>query len=109
VLLRGIGPDPRPGALQHRRLLGDAAADPRQLGDDGDGRDGDRLGGGAALSTAFAEVAAFPLAAGSADSAMLQTLPAGSYTSTVSGVNSTTGIALAEIYDEDAQPATRAS
>jgi probable HAF family extracellular repeat protein len=63
-------------------------------------------GGGAALSTAFAEVAAFPLAAGSADSAMLQPLPVGSYTSTVSGVNSTTGIALAEIYDEDAQPAT---
>jgi probable HAF family extracellular repeat protein len=63
-------------------------------------------GGGAALTTAFAEVAAFPLAASSADSAILQTLPAGSYTSTVSGINSATGVALAEIYDEDAQPAT---
>ena len=65
-------------------------------------------GGGAALTTAFAEVAAFPLPASSADSAILVPLPVGSYTSTVTGANSTTGIALAEIYDEDAQPATSA-
>jgi probable HAF family extracellular repeat protein len=63
-------------------------------------------GGGATLSNAFAAVAAFPLATTSADSAILQVLPAGSYTSTVAGVSSTTGVALAEIYDEDAQPAS---
>jgi probable HAF family extracellular repeat protein len=62
-------------------------------------------GGGATLSNAFAAVAAFPLATTSADSAILQVLPVGSYTSTVAGVNSTTGVALAEIYDEDVQPA----
>jgi probable HAF family extracellular repeat protein len=58
-------------------------------------------GGTAALSSAFASVSAFPLAPGSADSALLEMLPTGAYTSTVTGVNSTTGIALAEIYDED--------
>jgi hypothetical protein len=58
-------------------------------------------GGTSALSTAFASVAAFPLAATSADSAVLETLPLGAYTSTVSGVNSGTGVALAEIYDND--------
>ncbi len=62
-------------------------------------------GGGATLSNAFAAVAAFPLPTASADSAILQTLPVGSYTSTIAGVNSTSGIALAEIYDADVQPA----
>jgi len=57
-------------------------------------------GGGAALTSAFASVAAFPLAPTSADSALLVTLPAGAYTSTVTGINSTTGITLAEIYDD---------
>jgi len=43
-------------------------------------------------------VGAFPLSAGSADCAMVVTLPPGSYTAEVSGVGSTTGIALAEVY-----------
>jgi probable HAF family extracellular repeat protein len=62
-------------------------------------------GGSTTLANAFAAVAAFPLAATSADSATLQTLPVGSYTSTIAGVNSTSGVALAEIYDASAQPA----
>jgi outer membrane protein assembly factor BamB/subtilisin family serine protease len=57
--------------------------------------------GTAALKGAFTAVGAFQLAAGSADSAIEVSLPAGSYTSQVSGVGGTTGVALAEIYDAD--------
>jgi len=58
-------------------------------------------GGGAALSTAFAAVGAFALPATSADAAMSQTLAAGGYTEELSGINSGTGVGLAEIYDAD--------
>jgi hypothetical protein len=42
---------------------------------------------------------AFALTAGSADSALVVTVPAGSYTAVISGVNSTSGTALAEVYE----------
>jgi len=58
-------------------------------------------GGSASLSAVFTSVGAFPLPAGSADSAIYQSLPTGSYTAEVTGLNSTTGMALAEIYDAD--------
>jgi len=58
-------------------------------------------GGSAALAAAFAQVGAFSLAPTSADSAVEVALPAASYTSQISGVNSTSGVALAEIYDAD--------
>lgn len=48
---------------------------------------------------------AFALAAGSSDSALVLTLPVGSYTVQVSGVNSTSGVALAEVYELNAPPA----
>jgi hypothetical protein len=44
-------------------------------------------------------VGAFPFAPGSADSAVVISLPAGAYTAQVSGVNNTTGLALAELYE----------
>jgi hypothetical protein len=44
-------------------------------------------------------VGAFPLPAGSADCAVVATLPAGAYTLQISGVNGSTGIALAEVYE----------
>lgn len=54
----------------------------------------------AALSPTFAQVGAFPLAAGSRDAALLVTLRAGaSYTVQVSGVSAGTGEALLEIYE----------
>jgi hypothetical protein len=56
-------------------------------------------GGGSALTAAFAQVGAFALPANSADSAILVTLPAGSYTAQVSGANGATGVALVEIYE----------
>jgi hypothetical protein len=57
-------------------------------------------GGTAELQAAFTAVAAFPLPATSADSALLVTLPAGAYTAQVSGADGSTGIALLEVYEE---------
>ena len=58
-------------------------------------------GGSTSLSTAFAQVGAFALPAGSADSALLETLDSGNFTANVTGVGDSTGIALAELYDAD--------
>jgi outer membrane protein assembly factor BamB/subtilisin family serine protease len=58
-------------------------------------------GGNATLAAAFVPVGAFSLPSGSADSAIEVALPAASYTSQISGLNGTTGVALAEIYDAD--------
>jgi probable HAF family extracellular repeat protein len=46
-----------------------------------------------------ARVGAFAFTANSADCALIVSLPAGSYTVQISGVNSTTGVALAEVYE----------
>ena len=56
-------------------------------------------GGTAALAAAFSLVGAFPLSLTSLDSALLTTIPGGSYTAQVTGANG--GVALAEIYDAD--------
>jgi hypothetical protein len=56
-------------------------------------------GGDPILSSAMATVGAFPLSPSSQDSAVLVTLPQGAYTTLVSGVNSSVGIALVEIYE----------
>jgi len=53
----------------------------------------------AEIAAVAAQVGAFPLATGSADSALIASLTAGSYTVQVSGVNATTGVALAEVYE----------
>ncbi len=58
-------------------------------------------GGGATLTSAMARVGAFPLPAGSLDAALLEPVPVGAYTAQVSGSGSSTGIALAELYDAD--------
>ena len=55
-----------------------------------------------ATASVMSSVGAFALPAGSADCAMLATLPGGSYSTEVSGVSGSTGIALAELYDTDA-------
>lgn len=51
------------------------------------------------ISSATTQLGAFAFAQGSADSAVLATLSAGSYTMQVEGVNGTTGDALAEVYE----------
>ena len=42
---------------------------------------------------------AFALTAGSADCAMIVTLPPGNYTAEVTGANASSGVALVEIYE----------
>jgi len=56
-------------------------------------------GGTAALTAVFNLVYAFGLPASSADCALVATLPPGTYTAQVSGVNGTTGTALVEVYE----------
>lgn len=58
-------------------------------------------GGTATLAQAFTQVGAFPLAANSADTALLLPLTAGDYTAQLSGVDGSTGVGLAELYDAD--------
>ncbi len=55
-----------------------------------------------ATAADMASVGAFPLPAGSLDSAMVLSLPSGTYTVQVSGSGSSTGVALAEVYEVDA-------
>jgi hypothetical protein len=52
-----------------------------------------------ASAAVMANVGAFALTPGSADTAMLVTLPAGSYTAQVAGANSSTGVSLIEVYE----------
>jgi len=53
----------------------------------------------AATAATMAQVSAFPLPVGSGDSAFVVTLPPGAYSAEVSGVGSTTGVGLVEIYE----------
>ncbi len=52
-----------------------------------------------AITEATQQVGAFPLSSGSADSALLITLPPGIYTAMVTSASGTNGIALVEIYE----------
>jgi hypothetical protein len=54
-----------------------------------------------AFSTVFSQVGAYAYTAGSADSALVTALGVGNYTAQVNGLNSSTGVAVAEIYDAD--------
>ncbi|MGA2693981.1 MAG: hypothetical protein ABSF76_16580 [Opitutaceae bacterium] len=96
VLIRGVGP-----ALTQFGVAGALAKPQLALYDSGNNtlQANTGWGGGANLSQVFTQVGAFSLPAGSADSAILVTLPPGAYTAEVSGVNSSTGVALAEIYE----------
>ena len=53
----------------------------------------------AALAHAATQVRAFPLTPGSADAAVLVSLPAGAYSAVVEGARETTGSALVEVYE----------
>jgi hypothetical protein len=53
----------------------------------------------AALASAATSVGAFALTSGSADSVLIANLSAGAYTMQLSGVNKSTGVALAEVYE----------
>jgi hypothetical protein len=53
----------------------------------------------AVIASIASSVGAFALVSGSADSADVVNLAPGAYTIQISGVNSTTGVALAEVYE----------
>jgi hypothetical protein len=56
----------------------------------------------ALIASTAASVGAFSFTSGSADCALIVSLPAGAYTVQVAGVNNTTGVALAEVYEVSA-------
>jgi len=56
-------------------------------------------GSAAALAAAFAQTGAFALPPGSKDAALLVPLTSGAYTATVAGHGTSSGAALAEVYD----------
>jgi len=61
-------------------------------------------GGSAALAAVDTAVGAFPVPANSLDSMLYESLTSATYSATVNGVGSDTGIALVEVYDADAAP-----
>ncbi len=95
VLIRAVGP-----GLTAFGVTG-ALADPRlELFDARGVRQAENDNWDAGLAATFAQVAAFPLSAGSRDAAMVVMLSAGSgYTAHVSGVGGGAGEALVEIYE----------
>jgi YD repeat-containing protein len=66
-------------------------------------------GAAGALTSAFANVGAFPFPAGSRDAALRLTLSPGDYTAVISGAGGTSGTALAEVYDETSTGGSRAT
>ena len=107
ILLRGLGPSL--GSFGVGGYLGDPELNLFEgstvVGSDAGWTDSP------ALTAAFAAAGAFSLPAGSADSALLLNLPAGSYTSQVSSPDGSSGVALGELYDADTSvsPAGRLS
>jgi sugar lactone lactonase YvrE len=61
----------------------------------------------AQIASVATQVGAFPFASGSNDSALVVSLSPGAYTVQISGVNNTTGVALAEIYEVASTGTTR--
>ncbi len=54
---------------------------------------------GAQIASVAAQVGAFGFANGSADAALLLSLPPGNYTAQITGAGATTGVALVEVYE----------
>jgi len=109
LLIRGIGP-----ALQGFGLIGTLAQPKVALYDStmtliasDTGWGNPPVAGTSAVNASYrlasaadmSSVGAFALSAGSADSAMVVTLPPGSYTAIVSDAGGATGIGLAEVYE----------
>jgi hypothetical protein len=98
VLLRADGP-----ALAEFGVAGSLAQPTLQLFDSKGNLVAANTGWGtnanaAQIAAAAAGIGAFALEAGSADSAVLATLPPGAYTMVITGAGSSTGVALAEAY-----------
>ncbi len=96
MLIRGIGP-----ALFDAFGVSGVLADPKlEVFRQADGsKIGENDNWDQALAATFDQVGAFRFKAGSKDAALLLTLPPGAYTAQVSGVGSTTGDGLVEVYE----------
>lgn len=96
VLIRGIGPSLRPYGIMNA-----LPATKVQLFDSKGTEVTANAGWGNDpwISGTGDQVKAFPMLAGSLDSALLVTIPPGSYTAQVSGINSATGVGMVEIYE----------
>ncbi len=97
VLVRGAGPS----LIQFSVL--DTLVNPRLrvFGGQNQLAENDDWSSESGMRTAAAQVGAFPFLEGSADSALLVTLPPGAYTAILEGVAGATGSGLVEVYDID--------
>jgi hypothetical protein len=95
LLIRALGPALRPYGVPN------TLSDPQLTLMHGDRIVGsnDDWGGAADIAAAAATIGAFPVPAGSKDSALLLTLPPGNYTAQVTGRGGATGAAMIEVYD----------
>ncbi len=99
VIVRAVGP----GLNQFN--VGGTMADPKLELFRGSTKiaENDNWDGAAATTNAFAGVGAFGLATGSRDAVLIANVAAGeSYTAVVSGVGTSSGVVLIEVYDADA-------
>jgi hypothetical protein len=100
VLIRGVGPKLTDYGVQS--VLGDPRLEVHDstqatIASNDNWETGNDV---AALTAATAQAkAGFTLPTGSKDAAILLSLTPGAYTVVVSGVNNTTGVALAEVYE----------
>jgi hypothetical protein len=98
LLIRATGPTL--GVFGVGGTLVDPVLEVRPLGVDNIVATSDDWRGTAALKAAYASVGAFPFASdNSKDAAIVIELPPGGYTATITGKNSTTGVALIEVYE----------
>ena len=95
VLIRGVGPTL--GALGVTGVLADPRLEVINQATGATTAANDNWT--ADLTSVFSSVGAFALNPGSADAAVVATLPPGSYTAKVSGANRGTGVALVEVYE----------
>lgn len=99
VLIRAVGPGL--AAYNVTGLLADPQLQVYPLGQSTPIASNDNWSDTAEMEAAFATTGAFPLTTGSRDAALVLSLAPGGYTVTITGVGSTTGNVLVEIYDLD--------
>jgi len=103
ALIRAVGPSLTafdPADLGPTVVLADPKLALQDLGGPVLATDDDwSAGNGAAVAAAASAVNAFPLGAGSKDSALLSSLGPGAYTPVVTGEAGATGLALVEVYE----------
>jgi len=101
VLVRAVGP-----GLAPLGVAGTLATPVLSLYDSGGNliQSNQGWGSGNATAAIMASAGAFALATGSADSALVATLPPGAYTAQVAGSGGATGVVLLEVYEVGASP-----